>query len=172
FDFSLIASSNQPHNLVQNLDNRTIGTQRRKDAVRSKLDMAEEMIHKASNSGMDASCVLFDSWFAFPSFIHEVYDIGCHVICKLKDLPTIRYIYKKKTYSLGALYCTCGKDEFKPLLHIPGRCASIVVATKQGLQVRIVFYREDKTSDWSAFLSTNLEKNPETRNCSAQFKSK
>jgi len=161
FDFSLIASSNQPHNLVKNLDSRTIGAQRRKDAVRSKLDMAREMIQKASNYGMDASFVLFDSWFSFPSFIHDVYDIGYHVICKLKDLPTIHYILKGKTYSLGALYRKCGKDEFKPLLHIPGRCASIVVATKQGLQVRIVFYREDKSSGWSAFLSTDLERSPE-----------
>ena len=108
-----------------------------------------------------ASFVPFDSWFAFPSFVHEVYDIGYHVICKLKDLPTIHYISKGKRCPLGVLYRKCGKDDFKPLLHILGRCASIVVATKQGLQVRIVFYREDKSSRWSAFLSTDLERSPE-----------
>jgi len=36
-----------------------------------------------------------------------------------------------------------------------------VVTTKEGLQVRIVFYREEKGPCWCAFLSTDLDLSPE-----------
>lgn len=166
FDFSLIASSNklvdkQPTELAKTMDKRTIGAKRRKDALRSKLDMALEMLDKAYSSGIDASFVLFDSWFAFPSFINNVYHIGYNVICRLKKLPTIHYIYKDRPYSLDALYRKFVKNTFKPLLSIPGKYASIDVTTKEGLRVKIVFYLEDKGSNWSAFLSTDIDVSPE-----------
>jgi len=161
FDFSLNASSNQPNNIVRALDKRTIGARRRMDALRSKMDMALEMLQKANNFGIDASFVLFDSWFAFPSFISKVYHIGYNVICKLKPLPTILYTYKDKPYCLDALYRTFAKSRFKPLLNIPGKYASIDVTTKEGLRVNIVFYLEDKGSSFSAFFATDLEVRPE-----------
>jgi len=78
FDFSLFASSNrlvnnQPSPAAEKMDQRTIGAKRRKDALRSKLEVALEMIQKANAFGTDAAFVLFDSWFAFPSFISKVY---------------------------------------------------------------------------------------------------
>jgi len=161
FDFSLIASSNQPNNLVKDMDKRTIGAKRRKDALRSKMDMALEMINKAYSSGIDASFCLFDSWFAFPSFINKVYHIGYNVICKLKNLPNIRYTYKGKPYCLDALYRKFAKNSLKPLLNIPGKYASLNVTTKEGLRVKIVFYFEEKGSNFSAFLSTDLSVSPE-----------
>ena len=161
FDFTLVASSNRPNNHEKPLDKRTIGARRRKDASRSKTDLAIEMVQKAYNSGLDASFVLFDSWFAFPSFIKDVYDSGYNVICKLKKLPNIRYTYKGKLYHLDALYRKVAKDILKPLPTLPGRYAAIDVTTKEGLQVRIVFYIDGKGRGWSAFGSTDLDVGPE-----------
>ncbi|MDT8442608.1 MAG: transposase, partial [Desulfuromonadales bacterium] len=161
FDFTLVASSNRPNSLERPLDKRTIGARRRKDASRSKMALALEMIQKASMSGLDASFVLFDSWFAFPSFIKDVYDSGYNVICKLKNLPNIRYTYKGKLYNLDTLYRKVAKDILRPLPTLPGRYASIDVTTKDGLHVRIVFYLDGKGRGWSAFLCTDLHTEPE-----------
>lgn len=161
FDFTLVASSNRPNNHEKALDKRTIGARRRKDALSSKTELALEMVKKAHSSGLDASFVLFDSWFAFPSFIKDVYEEGYNVICKLKKLPNIHYIYKGKPYHLDALYRKVAKDMLRSLPTLPGRYASIDVTTKEGLPARIVFYLDGKGRGWSAFLSTDLDTSPE-----------
>lgn len=162
FDFSLAASSNQPNNVMKPLDKRTIGAKRRKDALRSKLDIALEMLKKADSLGIDASFVLFDSWFSFPSFINKVYQTGYNVICRLKPMPNIRYLYKNKEYDLNTLYRKFIINTLTTIINpIPGKSSSLIVATKEGLQVKIVFYRENKGSSWSAFLSTDCDMDSE-----------
>ncbi len=162
FDFTLVASSNRPNNHEKPLDKRTIGARRRKDASRSKTELAIEMVQKAYSSGLDASFVLFDSWFVFPGFIKDVYDSGYNIICKLKNLPNIRYTYKGKQHNLDALYRKVAKGILKPLPTLPGRHAAIDVTTKEGLHVRIVFYlNKKKGRGWNAFGSTDTDADPE-----------
>ncbi|MDH3976047.1 MAG: transposase [Deltaproteobacteria bacterium] len=157
FDFSLVASSNRSNTHLKPLDNRTIGAGRRREALKSKTELALDMIKKARNSGLDAGFVLFDSWFAFPSFIKKVHDAGYNVICKLKKLPNMRYLYQGREYNLNELYRKFAKNRLASLPTLPGKSVAITVMTKENLPVKILFYLDGKHNDWCAFLSTVLE---------------
>ena len=71
----------------------------------SRLDLAIEMIKRAMSHGLRAGYVLFDSWYAWPSFINKIRQISqdLHVICRLKDTMT-QYEYHGKKYQLSQLY--------------------------------------------------------------------
>ena len=155
-DFTLNASSKKANDLVKTIDGRTIGARRRQDASKKKTDMALEMIAKAQNSGIDASFVVFDSWFAFPVFIEAIYDIGYNVVCRLKHLPNIQYKHQGRTYTLTSLYKMVSNSmKYSPT--IKGRYASIRVSTKNGLEVKIVFCRRENGNEWGAVLSTDID---------------
>jgi len=161
FDFSLHVSSNRPNEYIKHLDKRTIGSKRRKEALMKKPELALDMIRKAKIAGLDASYVLFDSWFAFPKFIKDVFDSGYDVVCKLKNMPNIRFSYKGRQYNLDALYRKFAKNNLKPLSHLPGKYSALNIQTKEGLAAKIVFYFDNKSKSWSAFLCTDLEATPE-----------
>ncbi len=71
----------------------------------SKPDLALKMIERALDRGIKAGYVLFDSWYAWPSFIRAIREINkaVHVICRLKD-TMVKYEYKRKKYRLSELY--------------------------------------------------------------------
>jgi hypothetical protein len=71
--------------------------------------------------GLSARYVLMDSWFAFPSLIVALKQLrrAFDVICRLKDLPQIRYNYHGRELQLGELYAVLkkrrGKASSKPV---------------------------------------------------------
>ena len=71
----------------------------------SKPQLAIRMLKRATSRGLRAGYVLFDSWYAWPSFISEIGQISqqLHVICRLKDTMT-KYEYRGKKYRLSKLY--------------------------------------------------------------------
>jgi hypothetical protein len=98
--------------IVNNGDSRSISGQMSNDAVNyTKLDLALRMIERAVSHGLQAGYVLFDSWYAWPSFIQSIQNIKkeLHVICRLKDSKVL-YEYKGNKYRLSALYQKVKKD--------------------------------------------------------------
>jgi hypothetical protein len=134
----------------------------------TKLDLAVRMIERAVENGLKAGYVLFDSWYAWPSFIKAVRKIKkeLHVICRLKDSKVL-YEYKGQKYQLSALY-----QKVKRKLSRSKRTGLFlkrVNVTMSGESIIIVFvkgYYEPKASEakgkrkekepkWVAFLSTD-----------------
>ena len=136
----------------------------------SKLDLAIEMIKRAVSHGLRADYVLFDSWYAWPSFIDKIRQISqdLHVICRLKDTMT-QYEYRGKKYQLSQLY-----QQVKHKLKKSKRTGLLlkrvtVKLPRSGEKVTIVFARgycepqehtvkgkkKAKNPPWVAFLSTD-----------------
>jgi hypothetical protein len=89
-------------------DPRSISGQMSYEAKhQGKVDLAFQMIQRASDRGIEAGYILFDSWYAWPSLINAIRGIqsNLHVICRLKDTK-VPYEYKGKTYRLSELYGT------------------------------------------------------------------
>lgn len=136
----------------------------------SKLDLAQQMIQRAFDRGIRAGYVLFDSWYAWPSFINDIRKISqqLHVICRLKNSKT-HYEYKAKKYQLCDLYrkvkLTLKKDSRTGLIikrvtvRLPGSEQDAVIVFAKGYhepeEDTVKGKKKDKEGKWVAFLSTN-----------------
>ena len=114
-----------------------------------------EMAAEAVASGIQASHLLFDSWFAFPATMKKLLAKGMHTLCMLKVTEKIFYRYQGEDLHLAAIYRKIRKrrDRAKIL-------ASIMVEigkNDQGVPVpaKIVFVRDRRTKKWLLLLSAD-----------------
>lgn len=136
----------------------------------SRLDLAIEMIKRAMSHGLRAGYVLFDSWYAWPSFINKIRQISqdLHVICRLKDTMT-QYEYRGKKYQLSQLYQQVKhglrKSKRTGLLlkrvtvKIPGSDKQAAIVFARGYcepqEHTVKGKKKAKSPPWVAFLSTD-----------------
>lgn len=136
----------------------------------TKLELGQMMIARAVSQGIIPGYVLFDSWYAFPSFINGIRGIDerIHVICRLKESKT-HYVYNGKAYRLGALYkkikhlmkkdSKTGLNVTRVSVTIPGSNERVVIIFTKGYQEPVLDEvsgkKEDKQPKWAAFLSTD-----------------
>lgn len=152
-DFAMMSSAN-PNNrfqeVTESVDKRTSGYKRRKEAVRKKNDVAVEMISRALKQGIQANYVLMDTWFTHEPMIQSILNEGLDVIGMVKQLKQ-RYCYQGDFYTLPQL------RKLLPKYSDGNQFGSIVVQTKNGISVKLVFVRNrNKKSDWLTILSTDL----------------
>jgi hypothetical protein len=155
---ALLASSKEKNRLVplrSDLDRRTNGAKRRREGIRKATDVLVEMVAEATASGIQASHLLFDSWFAYPATMRKLLAKGVHTLCMLKVTEKIFYRYQGEDLHLAAIYRKirkrCGRAKI---------LASIMVgigADDKGVPVsaKIVFVRDRRTQKWLALLSTD-----------------
>jgi hypothetical protein len=96
---AMLASNKDKNRLVPlrtNLDRRTNGAKRRREGMRKATDVLA--------SGIQASHLLFDSWFAFPVTMRKLLTKGVHTICMLKVTEKIFYRYQGEDLHLAAIY--------------------------------------------------------------------
>jgi len=153
-DFVLCSSTKEDKRLqgiTKELDKRSCGYKRRVEAITKSTDHLEAMVKRAISFGIRADYVLMDSWFCFPAILAA---LGKHlpVICMAKDMPTILYQYKGKRVRLSRLYSLLRKRPGKAKI-----LTSVVVETKEGQQVKIVFVRNrNKKRQWLGIVSTDV----------------
>ena len=70
---------------MRGIDKRANAWRTRKEALDKKTDVLVKMLHRTWQHGIEASFVLFDSWFAHDAVIAQTMDIGYGVICRLKS---------------------------------------------------------------------------------------
>ena len=77
------------------IDKRTHGAERRKEAQEKKTILAVKLIKEALNAGIIASYVLMDSWFTEVPFVSEIRKLKLHVIgmVKLKTGIKAKLVY-------------------------------------------------------------------------------
>jgi hypothetical protein len=154
-DFSIHTTSHRPTgSFSKPMDKRTIAYRRRKEAFRKKTDLLIEMVQRAWNHGIDASFVLFDSWFASPKVIRAIYGIGYEVICQLKR-NNFRYLYRGKTYTLKRLYHQVAKEKMEYSAALDLQACSLLVQIPGFQTVTLIFSKSKKANKWVVFLSSD-----------------
>ena len=154
-DVSLISSSNRPNNRMRAIDKRTCGWKRRKEALNKKTDTLIQMVARAWNQGIDASFVLFDSWFAHDKIISNIYSIGYGVICRLKR-GRVKYGYQGQHYTLKQLWQKVAKKETRWLSQHNVKAVCLNVTLPKTGDVRLLFV-SDGRKNWQPLLCTDLE---------------
>ena len=151
-DFVMGSSANAKsriQGITKDIDKRTCGHKRRVEAACKATDLLTVMVKRILAAGITADYILMDSWFSFPAVIATL-SLDLPVICMLKNMPRVFYKYEGQYYTLGRLYSRIKKR--------PGRAkilASVIVETKPGQLVKIVFVRHRHKRNWLAVLSTD-----------------
>lgn len=157
-DGAFHTSSHRPNIRMRDIDKRTNGWKRRKEALSKKTDVLVQMIGNAWKSGIDASFVLFDSWFSHDDIIRRIVDIGYGVICRLKR-GRVKYGYQGKDYTLKQLWQQFAKKNTVWIKDrtIKGVCVDVTM--KKTGQVRVLFV-SDGRKQWQALLCTDTALEP------------
>ena len=151
--FNMLSSatkSNRYNEVSEQIDHRTNGYKFRQESMMHKTDAAILLIKKALHAGIKADYVLMDTWFTTEPMIKEILKTGIDAIGMVKQLKQ-RYTYNGKQYKL---------PELKKFVSFEGArniFGSLVVTTKTGIPVKIVFVRNrNKKSECLYILSTDL----------------
>lgn len=153
-DFALLSSAKEKNRLqgiTKTLDKRTSGYKRRKEAMQPSTKLLEPMIKRALSLGVKAQYILMDSWFGFPKIIKALSPY-LPVICMLKRMPRVFYMYNGKKLNLNGLYRYLKKRRGKARI-----LASVTVTMMHGQKVKIVFIRDKRKKEWLALLSTDVD---------------
>jgi hypothetical protein len=157
--FTLLAAKEEKQlcKMNPNIDKRTNGYKRRKEAVQKSTDALILMLKQVEAYNIPAQYVLFDSWFCFNSVIRKVKECGLDTICMLKNSKANRYYYREEKLDLNQLYQKVNKAEDEA-----GVIASVVVKIgpdqdDNPVMAKIVFVRDrNGKKDWLALLSTDI----------------
>lgn len=151
--FNMLSSaskSNRYNEVSDKIDHRTNGYKFRKESMMHKTDAAILLIKRALQAGIHADYVLMDTWFTTEPMIKEILNTGIDAIGMVKQLKQ-RYAYRGKQYKL---------PELKKFVSFEGAgniFGSLVVTTKTGIPVKIVFVRNrNKKSECLYILSTDI----------------
>ena len=150
--FNMLSSaekSNRYQEISDMIDHRTNGYKARKESIMHKTDAAILLIKNALNAGIKADYVLMDTWFTTEPMLQKILSLGIDAIGMVKQLKQ-RYTYCGRQYTL---------PELKRFVRFEGAkniFGSLVVTTKTGIPVKIVFVRNrNKKSECLYILSTN-----------------
>lgn len=154
-DAVLNSSSNRANTRLRAIDKRTSGWRRRKEALDKKTNALLQMVKRAWDQGIDASFVLFDSWFAHDEIISKIYSTGYGVICRLKR-SRVKYGYQGERYTLKQLWQKVAKKKTRllPQHKVKGVCLNVTLP-KTG-DVRLLFVSDGHKS-WQALLCTDID---------------
>ena len=151
--FNMLSSatkSNRYNEVSDQIDHRTNGYKFRKESMMHKTEAAVLLIKNALNAGIKADYVLMDTWFTTEPMIKELLKTGIDAIGMVKQLKQ-RYIYNGKQYTLSQLKKFVS---FEGARNIYG---SLVVTTKTGIPIKIVFVRNrNKKSECLYIISTDI----------------
>ena len=151
--FNMLSSatkSNRYNEVSDLIDHRTNGYKFRKASMMHKTDAAILLIKNALNAGIKADYVLMDTWFTTEPMIKEILKTGIDAVGMVKQLKQ-RYTYNGNQYRLPEL------KKFVSFAGARNIFGSLVVTTKTGIPVKIVFVRNrNKKSECLYILSTDI----------------
>tara|TARA_Y100001933_G_C18943793_1_gene540727 strand:- start:2 stop:1360 length:1359 start_codon:yes stop_codon:yes gene_type:complete len=152
-DFAMLSSSKSSNRLNEvdpEIDKRTNGFKRRKEAMSKKTNVAVDLIKNTLTAGICADYVLMDTWFTHEPLIQAILEQGLHVIGMVKQLKQ-KYRYNDKYYTMKEL------KRFVPKRSNSNILGSLIVHTKNGIPVKLVYVvNRNKRSEWLVILSTDL----------------
>ena len=152
-DFTMLSSAKQSNRLSEmneNLDKRTHGFKRRKEALTRKPDALVQMLTNALNTGFSADYILMDSWFTQAPLLRKLVEKEMHVIGMVKELKQ-RYLCKDQKLSLKELFEITPKNRKAAIM------GSAVVQTACGMPLKIVFVQNrNNRREWLSILSTDI----------------
>ncbi|MGO1469357.1 MULTISPECIES: IS4 family transposase [Bacillota] len=149
------ANSKTRINEAKDLDKRSIGFKRRKLAQTKATAVMLDLIDAAIKAKVQASYVLFDTWFCSPSSLIAIKNKGLDVIAMAKKTSKMHYLYNGVMMPLTEIYKQNKKrrGRSKYLLSVE----ITVVKDNIVIPARIVYVRnKHKRKDYLALITTDM----------------
>lgn len=150
--FNLLSSaskSNRYNEISEDIDKHSNGYKFRKESMLHKPEAVVQLVKRALEAGIQADYILMDTWFTTEPLIKELLTLGMNTIGMVKQLKQ-RYTYNGKQYTLDGLTRFVKYNASKNIF------GSLVVTTKTGIPVKIVFVRNrNNKSECLYILSTD-----------------
>lgn len=158
--FTLLSSANEENRLCpmnENIDRRTNGAKRRKEAILKSPAAMLTLIKNAVEYGIPASYVLFDSWFTYPKTLIEILSLKLHTIAMVKAMPKVYYNYDGKKMNLKTLYSAVRKKRGKAKILSSAIVGIGIDESGSSIDAKIVFVRDrNRSRQWLALISTDI----------------
>jgi hypothetical protein len=155
----LLSSGNAKNRLQEahKLDKRTCGYKQRQLALSNALSVMMTMIRAAVASGINASYVLFDSWFSALSTILALSHEKLHTIAMVKKTPKVHYRYRGNMLPVTKIYSLNRKrrGSSKYLLSVDAELCNR--NREESIPIRLVYVRKrGGRKDYLVLLSTDV----------------
>lgn len=75
-----------------------------KEAICKETDVTLKLVKETLIYVQEFDYVLFDSWFSWLKLVKDIKNLNRDIICMLKNMPTIFYMYQGRSYKLSDLY--------------------------------------------------------------------
>ncbi len=153
----LLSTENKKNRITEakTFDKRSTAFQKRKLAQTKATAVALDLIKAAKQAKIQASYVLFDTWFCSPSSLIAVKKLGYDVIAMAKKTPKMHFLYNGKMQPLTEIYKQNKKRRGRSryLLSVE------VTVSKDGESVpaRVVYVRNrNKRKEYLCIISTDM----------------
>jgi hypothetical protein len=155
----LLSSENAKTRLreAHEVDKRTCGYKQRKLALSTAPVAMIEMIRAAIASGINASYVLFDSWFSMPATILALANEKLHTIAMVKKTSKIHYRYKGKMLPVTKIYSLNRKRRGRSKFLLSVNVDICSQDREKSIPARLVYVRKrGARKDYLALISTDV----------------
>jgi len=155
---SCLLSTANPKNRIREAkisDKRSIGYKRRMLSQTKATSVVLELLQTANQAKIQASYVLFDTWFCSPSSLLSIKDIGYDVIAMAKKTSKMHYLYNGKMQPLTKIYKQNKKRRGRSryLLSVE----VIVQKDNKSIPARVVYVRnKNKRKDYLCLITTDM----------------
>ena len=154
----LLSSANQKSriNEAKELDKRSIGFKRRELAKTKATSVMLDLIDASIKAKIQASYVLFDTWFCSPSSLIAIKDKGLDVIAMAKKTSKMHYLYNGVMQPLTEIYKQNKKRRGRSKYLLSVEIA--VVKDDVSIPARIIYVRnKHKRKDYLALITTDMD---------------
>ncbi|MDY0164541.1 transposase [Desulfobotulus sp.] len=157
-DFGLLTNADSKKRFCEarkDIDSRTCGGGRRKEALVKTTDFIVQMVNRIKKKNIPFDYVLMDSWYGKPAIIASMHEFA-PVICKLPKGKT-HYTFNGKNMNIKEIYSKLRKKSGRA--HI--LTSTDVKLPQSQLPAKLIFIRHRSSKDWLCILSTDLNLEPE-----------
>ena len=145
------------------IDHRLAGAKRRENSKTRKPDLVVKLLRGILNCGIKASHILMDTWFYSDKLVAELNELGLESICMIKS--NLKFAYTGEALAHTKTQKQLLKVSFKssPLTESSDILSSVLVQTKSGQEVKLVFVRNrNNRKEFITLLSTDTTLSAQT----------
>ena len=156
----LMSSSEDGRSRIQQarkIDKRTCGYRHRQLAQGTAPAAMMSMLRRALDAGIQASHILFDSWFATPVSILNVKKEGLDVVARVKKTSKVHYRYKDEMQPVMEIYKRNRKRRGRSRYLLSVEVEVCSSDREESIPARLVFVRNrKKKKEYLVLLSTDM----------------